>query len=629
MTAMSSFALPERYQAIKVLGKGAYGVVLAADDTQTGERVAIKRIPNAFASRTEGKRTLRDIRIVSQLNHENIIPLIDILPPQSFEDFTDVYTVIELMDIDLHQLIKDPHPISEDHIQYFMFQLLKGLSYLHQHKIAHRDLKPSNVLVNKDCTLKICDFGLAKPISESSDVLQTEYVSTRWYRAPEIILTSRFYTESVDIWSVGCIFVEMFTRSTLFPGRDYLHQLHLVIDRIGTPSDDSLKLIDNEKAYKYVRTLKSTNSEESWKDWFIHRNVSIPDDAIDLISKMIVFDPSKRITAAEALAHPYFDSLDLEAPPAINVDPDSPPVNPSPFSVTLPSLFSLNYESHIHTQLQVKHLLYQEILKFHPSLAEEQHYSPPSTIFHISEIANPGFLTEQLKLPLPTPSDTNTVSDSPEDEMTPNLQLPTETPHAQTLFGPTSSPFQTPIRRNTITNQDHTPLPSQSSPSQSKSGKSSQNPLKMSTPSGYGGRKNSTSKSPIVSGRSTPNVAKSTKLPTYTPASHYDQTPDYISTPPLHNTAASTPTKRIASVRLSPLTRLRSDSPMSKQRSLSQSPLSTVRAPQRKASTPAPIQTSGTQKVSSKTNTTTTQQTRKKEKSVSSPYKTSLLRGKK
>lgn len=134
----------------------------------------------------------------------------------SYEDFEDVYIVSELMDTDLHQIISSGQNLSDDHCQYFMYQILRGLKYIHSAQVLHRDLKPSNILVNENCDLKICDFGLAR----ITDIEMTGYVSTRYYRAPEIMLTWQHYDKAVDIWSVGCIFAEMLIGQPLFPGKD-------------------------------------------------------------------------------------------------------------------------------------------------------------------------------------------------------------------------------------------------------------------------------------------------------------------------------------------------------------------------------------------------------------------------
>ncbi|CAL9780839.1 unnamed protein product [Musa acuminata subsp. burmannicoides] len=151
------------------------------------------------------------------MDHENVIGIKDIIRPPQRENFSDVYIVYELMDTDLNQIIRSNQLLTDDHCQYFLYQILRGLKYVHSANVLHRDLKPSNLFLNANCDLKIGDFGLARTTSETD--LMTEYVVTRWYRAPELLLNCSEYTAAIDIWSVGCILGEIVTRQPLFPGR--------------------------------------------------------------------------------------------------------------------------------------------------------------------------------------------------------------------------------------------------------------------------------------------------------------------------------------------------------------------------------------------------------------------------
>ena len=170
-----------------------------------------------------------------------IIAIKDIMVPPNVASFNDVYIVYELMDTDLHQIIRSSRPLSDDHIQYFVYQLLRGLKYIHSANVLHRDLKPSNLLLNANCDLKICDFGLARTGGGERGEY-TEYVVTRWYRAPELLLTCSEYTAAIDVWSVGCILAELLGRKPLFPGKDYVNQLHLITKLLGTPSEEDLEV---------------------------------------------------------------------------------------------------------------------------------------------------------------------------------------------------------------------------------------------------------------------------------------------------------------------------------------------------------------------------------------------------
>merc|ERR1719335_1106836 len=234
------FEVDAKYKPIKPIGKGAYGVVCSACNSLTNERVAIKKISNAFENVVDAKRMLREIKLLRHLQHENIIKIRDILPPPTRDVFKDMYILYELMDTDLHQIIRSSQPLSDEHCQYFIYQLLRGLKYIHSANVLH-------------CDLKICDFGLARTNSEKE--YMTEYVVTRWYRAPELLLSCADYTAAIDVWSVGCIFAELLGRKPLFPGKDYVHQLNLITDVIGSPDEEDIECIESDKARRYIRSL--------------------------------------------------------------------------------------------------------------------------------------------------------------------------------------------------------------------------------------------------------------------------------------------------------------------------------------------------------------------------------------
>lgn len=166
-------------------------------------------------------RTLREMKLLRYFNHENIISILDIQKPRSYEHFTEVYLIQELMETDMHRVIRT-QDLSDDHCQYFIYQTLRALKAMHSANVLHRDLKPSNLLLNANCDLKVCDFGLARSAASQEDNsgFMTEYVATRWYRAPEIMLTFKEYTKAIDVWSVGCILAEMLSGKPLFPGKD-------------------------------------------------------------------------------------------------------------------------------------------------------------------------------------------------------------------------------------------------------------------------------------------------------------------------------------------------------------------------------------------------------------------------
>lgn len=211
------------YRALENIGTGAFGVVCSAIHKKTQDRVAIKKIPSVFEVDAIAKRTYREIKILKHFKHDNVISIREILRPKDGKaSLCDIYVVFDLMESDLHKIIYSSQELSDEHVCYFLYQLLRGLKYIHSANVIHRDLKPSNLLVNEDCQLRIGDFGMSRGIASSPDepnFFMTQYVATRWYRAPEIMLSLLEYTTALDMWSVGCIFAEMLGRKHLFPGK--------------------------------------------------------------------------------------------------------------------------------------------------------------------------------------------------------------------------------------------------------------------------------------------------------------------------------------------------------------------------------------------------------------------------
>ncbi|KZV35127.1 hypothetical protein F511_20220 [Dorcoceras hygrometricum] len=353
------FEVTAKYKPpISLIGKGAYGVVCSALNSEKNMKVAIKKITNAFARKIDAIRTLREIKILRHMNHDNVSGIIsmrkyvafgmctiveikDIIPPPQRGTFSDVYIVFELMDIDLRQIIHSRRDLSEHHRQFFLYQILRGLKYIHSANVVHRDMKPSNLIVNMNCNLKICDFGLA--IAASETVLMTEYVVTRWYRAPELLLHSDDYTTAIDVWSVGCIFMEMANGTPLFPGRDEMHQLSLLLELLGTPSEADLESL-HENGKKYIRQLRPYK-RQSLGEVFPH----VTPLALDLVEKMLAFNPRRRITVEDALAHPYMESLH---------DINDEPICSNPFND--------DFEQKELSDEQIKEMIYQESLAYNP-----------------------------------------------------------------------------------------------------------------------------------------------------------------------------------------------------------------------------------------------------------------------
>lgn len=302
-----SFEVSKEYSLTKCLGRGSYGIVCSAVETSTGNSVAIKKISNVFADVATAKRVLREMELLTSLKHENIVSLHHFFRPASRNVFNDIYVIMDLYDTDLHRVIQSRQNLTNEHHQYFMHQALSGLNYLHGSRVMHRDLKPSNLLVNGDCALAICDFGMARDeqLDEDGHTAElTQYVVTRWYRPPEVLgMGRKQYTAAVDVWSMGLIFAELIVGRPLLPGGDYISQLLMIVKLLGLPSEKDLEFLCPDARKFIERTL--FQEVKSFSEIF----PSASPEAVDLLSHLIVFHPAKRFTAREALMHPYFSKL--------------------------------------------------------------------------------------------------------------------------------------------------------------------------------------------------------------------------------------------------------------------------------------------------------------------------------
>ncbi|XP_074583490.1 cyclin-dependent kinase F-4-like [Curcuma longa] len=283
----------ERYNVIKKVGDGTFGNVWRAISKQSGELVAIKKLKRKYYSWWEECLNLQEVKSLRRLNHPNIVKLKEVIRENDI-----LYLVFEYMECSLYQLMKERRKsFSEVEIRNWCFQIFRALAYMHQHSYFHRDLKPENLLVTKDL-VKIADFGLAREIHSKPPF--TEYVSTRWYRAPELLLHSSVYNSAVDMWAMGAIMAELFTLHPLFPGSSEADQLCKICSVIGSPNgyswSEGLQLAAAMK-YRFPQFAGVPLS-------VVIRSAS--KEAIDLISSLCSWDPRKRLTALEVLQHPFF-----------------------------------------------------------------------------------------------------------------------------------------------------------------------------------------------------------------------------------------------------------------------------------------------------------------------------------
>ncbi|XP_070078630.1 mitogen-activated protein kinase 15 isoform X7 [Equus przewalskii] len=267
----------QRYLLQRRLGKGAYGIVWKAVDRRTGEVVAIKKIFDAFRDKTDAQRTFREIMLLQEFgDHPNIIRLLDVIRA---ENDRDIYLVLESMDTDLNAVICKGGLLKDVHKRYIFHQLLRATEFIHSGHVIHRDQKPSNVLLDSSCLAKLCDFGLARSLSGLPEGPEgqalTEYVATRWYRAPEVLLSASRYTPGVDMWSLGCILGEMLRGKPLFPGTSTLHQLELILETIPPPSKEDLLALGSSYSASVLTRLGSRFHCPA-REWTLEADVRLP-----------------------------------------------------------------------------------------------------------------------------------------------------------------------------------------------------------------------------------------------------------------------------------------------------------------------------------------------------------------
>jgi mitogen-activated protein kinase 1/3 len=362
----AKWKIPPNYEVKQLIGTGSYGSVCEAYDHNSKKLVAIKRIAHMFEDLIDCKRILREIAILSKLRHDNIVQLYDIVAPSNMRTFDELYIVMEICDSDLKKLCRTDVTLSHLHINTLLYNLLVGLKYLHSAGIYHRDLKPANCLVNQDCSVKICDFGLSRAIGADQPHLHelpntprgggdadqavaagvphtqrlkrnlTGHVVTRWYRAPELILLQENYTEAIDIWSVGCIYAELLgmlegtrtqDRGPLFPGSscfplspDHKHktdykyhtrgkhdQLNMIFNLLGTPPEGDIDQLEREDARRYLKCF-AARAGEGLQTKFPH----VTPESIDILNSMLRFNPQGRMSVTGALEHPLF--IDIRDP---------------------------------------------------------------------------------------------------------------------------------------------------------------------------------------------------------------------------------------------------------------------------------------------------------------------------
>lgn len=329
-------AIHETYKQTSYLGQGTYGQVTEGRNVKTGQRVAMKR--SRFETNSDDfipASAVREMALMKDLNHRNIVRIQDISCNSS-----RVYMVIELADLDLKKYLKEKHRgIPRDVVRNIVEQILSGLSWCHGCHILHRDLKPQNILINRDHSVKLADFGLARPAHAPGKTM-THEVITLWYRPPELLLGGSNYTDSVDMWAVGCIVAELLDGRPLFMGDSEIDTLFKIFNLLGTP---------NVKEWPELADLEHASNRDKWPKFsrdkarstlaaFLLKEDHDP-ELLDFLMRLLEFNPEKRMSAQEALEHPWIVG---NKPPRRKVSIErshatSAPAVPSPGDTTSPN----------------------------------------------------------------------------------------------------------------------------------------------------------------------------------------------------------------------------------------------------------------------------------------------------
>ena len=295
-----------RFILQKKIGQGAYGVVFKSIDRKTKETVALKKLFGAFRDDTDSQRTFREVMLLQELNgHDNIIRLLNVIKA---ENDIDLYLIFDYMEADLFAVIRS-NILQDIHKKFIIYQTLKALKFIHSADIIHRDLKPSNIFLNSDCHVKLGDFGLARTLNSGKQGLNgviTDYVATRWYRAPEMLLGSINYGKPIDMWSVGCILFELLVGRPLLPGKSTKEMIVFMFEVTGVPDRKEYDEVKEECEIQieYDNLLSERIRRRKTIKQLVSGYCNDP-VAIDLLGKLLLFNPKKRLTAEEALEHPY------------------------------------------------------------------------------------------------------------------------------------------------------------------------------------------------------------------------------------------------------------------------------------------------------------------------------------
>jgi len=315
-TADVDAAVLGRFTILRRLGRGAYGIVWEVTERGTGKKFALKKCFDAFNNSTDAQRTFREILLLQELNgHANIVRLMSVIKAQNNRD---IYMISECMATNLHQVIAG-NMLTPIHREYITYQVLKALKFMHTGGVLHRDLKPANLLLSANCHVRVCDFGLSRTSRDPVEVpvpYLTDYVATRWYRAPELLLGSHLYTAAVDMWSMGCILGEMLQGRPLLRGKSTMNQLENIFALTGKPSEHDIADISSNSKYasSIMEQISFKSSNPLTNTPVLLMLSRAPEAAKGLVLKLLKFNPGKRLSAEACIEHPYLEKFCHQEP---------------------------------------------------------------------------------------------------------------------------------------------------------------------------------------------------------------------------------------------------------------------------------------------------------------------------
>lgn len=291
----------DRYEKLGKIGEGSYGVVFKCRNKENGSLVAIKKFVESEDDPLIKKIAMREIRMLKQLKHQNLVNLIEV-----FKRKKRLHLVFEYVDHTvLNELERNPKGVPEHMTKKITWQTLHAVQFCHQHNCIHRDVKPENILINKKGEVKLCDFGFARLLTGPGDEY-TDYVATRWYRAPELLVGDTQYGPPVDIWAIGCVFAELTTGQAIWPGRSDVDQLYLIRKTLGDLLPRHVEIFSNNQFFKGLAIPKPERLEP-----LDEKFPNISSQAMNFMKGCFQMDPSERLTCEELINHPYFDSKDI------------------------------------------------------------------------------------------------------------------------------------------------------------------------------------------------------------------------------------------------------------------------------------------------------------------------------